>query len=105
MLRVSVLAVCLALATALAIKDNKKVAAKDFVVPEDWVKPAFCNGNECPVFEVLEAGEGYELRRYPAATWVSTMYYANNPAEGDQLQGVAFGKLFNYIDGQNVNGE
>ena len=100
MFRLAVVALCLAVVYSAAVE--KKVENK---LTEEWEKPAFCNGNDCPVFEVLEQGDGYEVRRYPAATWVSTMYYANNPAEGDEKQGVAFNKLFNYIDGQNVNGE
>ena len=95
MLRLTLAAICLALASSAAVQPQKL----------DWEEPSFCNTNQCPVFEVVEEFDGYELRRYPAATWVSTIYEANNPAEADGMVGTAFNKLFNYIDGQNEEGK
>jgi len=68
---------------------------------KDWVKPKFCNGIDCPVFEVKEKATTYELRHYPAAQWVSTDYYAINLEAADMKQTLAFKKLFNYISGEN----
>merc|ERR1712121_116511 len=71
----------------------------------DWVKPAYCNGLDCPVFEVFENATEYELRRYSAAMWVSTQYTAMTPDEADEMARVAFNRLFEYISGQNENKE
>jgi len=63
-----------------------------------WVKPSFCGGNDCPRYIVLEKKEGYELRKYEAAQWVSTttmgMDYKNSTSG-------LFWKLFQYIEGEN----
>merc|ERR1719214_386740 len=38
----------------------------------EWDRPSFCREGDCPRFEKLPAGDGYEARRYPATEWVST---------------------------------
>jgi len=68
-------------------------------VPRDsWQKPAFCNENDCPRYRVMLTGDGYEVRTYEPATWVSTSYTAMNYSQGS---GQSFWKLFNYIQGEN----
>ncbi|CAH2067818.1 unnamed protein product [Thlaspi arvense] len=34
--------------------------------------PPSCNRIECPSYELVHAGNGYEIRRYKTAVWVST---------------------------------
>lgn len=34
--------------------------------------PPTCNRIECPSFDVIETGDGYEIRRYDSAVWAST---------------------------------
>jgi len=54
--------------------------------------------NECPDYTVLEQHSDYEIRSYPAITWVST-------TELSRIQRVAqynaFMRLFRYISGKN----
>ena len=58
----------------------------------EWDRPSFCREGDCPRFEKLPAGDGYEARRYPATEWVST-------AEGQRS---GFMSLFGYISGDNA---
>jgi len=67
----------------------------------EWVKPAFCNSNDCPKFVTAETGDGYELRRYEPAVWVSTSFTAFKYEEGSRD---AFNRLFRYIQGANADG-
>lgn len=61
--------------------------------------PRFCNGVQCPVFTLLNKTDEYEIRRYPATSWMST-----------NLKDVSYKKstytmfmtLFRYIQGANV---
>merc|ERR1711976_73760 len=75
MLRLVLLSLCVCLSLQKATKSEDG----------GWVKPSFCKTNDCPRYAVLEQGEGYELRQYEEAMWVST------EAES--------------IDGNNANGE
>lgn len=34
--------------------------------------PPTCNRIECPSFDVVEVGNGYEIRRYNSTMWAST---------------------------------
>lgn len=36
------------------------------------VYPPTCNRIECPVHDVIHVGDGYEIRRYNSAVWMST---------------------------------
>ena len=55
-------------------------------------RPEFCREGDCPTFEALPAGEGYEARRYGATEWSSV-------EEGRQS---GFMSLFRYISGENA---
>jgi hypothetical protein len=36
------------------------------------IYPPACTSIECPVFDVLQLGNGYEIRRYNSSVWMST---------------------------------
>ncbi|KAL5989960.1 hypothetical protein ACLOJK_010855 [Asimina triloba] len=41
--------------------------------PKQWgAFPPTCNRIECPTFDVIYAGDGFEIRRYNSAMWTST---------------------------------
>merc|ERR1711893_58184 len=90
MLRLLILSVCVCLSVQKAAKSD-----------DAWVKPPYCRGNDCPRFTVLEQGEGYELREYEEAQWVSTETASVDGTDRPNL----FMRLFRYIDGENVNNE
>merc|ERR1711909_221140 len=92
MFRCIVLAACLAVALAGVTHKN------DW---EGWEKPSFCRGNDCPVYDVIERTENYELRIYRAGRWVSTQVESIDYEPDNGM----FGKLFRYISGANVNEE
>merc|ERR1711894_480319 len=85
---------CIVLAACLAVA----LAKNDW---EGWVKPSFCRGNDCPVYDVIERTENYELRSYRAGRWVSTQVESIDYEPDNGM----FGKLFRYISGANVNEE
>ncbi|KAG8444016.1 hypothetical protein GDO86_009272 [Hymenochirus boettgeri] len=58
--------------------------------------PAFCNGNPCPNFVVIEKHEGFELRVYEATQWVAT---STEMSEEGMKNG--FMHLFGYMNGKN----
>jgi len=60
--------------------------------------PSFCNGLECPEFELLSKSENIEIREYKTSQWVST-----NMKNGhqDDLTKTGFWRLYNYITGKN----
>merc|ERR1711976_334935 len=68
----------------------------------EWVKPDFCRGNDCPRFDVLLTTQGYELREYENALWVSSEGQA---MEAGDITSILFRRLFRYIDGANENGQ
>ncbi|XP_022717433.1 heme-binding protein 2 [Durio zibethinus] len=61
--------------------------------------PPTCNRIECPTFDVIQAGNDYEIRRYNSTVWMST----------SSIQGISlveatrtgFLQLFDYIQGNN----
>jgi len=57
------------------------------------------SGYEQPDYTVVESNSDYELRRYPASTWVAT---DTNGANYDDTGSEAFWKLFGYISGANA---
>jgi len=61
-----------------------------------------CHGLECPKFTVLNKTADWELRRYEATTWVATNATA---MKGDTVRSALFHKLFEYISGNNEEGE
>ena len=56
------------------------------------------------ILKVLICCQGYEVRRYQPAKWVSTTYTARTAEEADQAGTDAFYRLFDYIDGSNERG-
>ncbi|KAF8080670.1 hypothetical protein N665_0929s0022 [Sinapis alba] len=61
--------------------------------------PPSCNRIECPNYEMVHAGNGYEIRRYDTTVWIST-----EPIQDISLVDAtrtAFFQLFNYIQGKN----
>lgn len=73
------------------------------VIHGQWTdkKPSFCRRLECPVYSVTGEGEGYEIRSYEAAKWVSTTVMNQSYRSAGRT---AFGKLFSYISGANEGG-
>ncbi|GMH38446.1 hypothetical protein BSKO_06330 [Bryopsis sp. KO-2023] len=64
-------------------------------------KPSFC-GPDCPPYTVVQSGTGYELRKYEKASWATVAM--SGSTYGDAM-GVSFDKLFQYIQGSNVERE
>ncbi|CAA7036983.1 unnamed protein product [Microthlaspi erraticum] len=61
--------------------------------------PSTCARTECPTYKMVEAGNGYEIRMYNAAVWMST---APIPASSmTQATNTGFKRLFSYIQGDN----
>ncbi|KAL5565343.1 hypothetical protein UlMin_028507 [Ulmus minor] len=61
--------------------------------------PPTCNRIECPSFEIVHAGNGYEIRRYNSTMWSST-----SPIQDISLveaTRTGFLQLFDYIQGKN----
>lgn len=66
-------------------------------MPESF--PPTCNRIECPGYDVIHQGNGYEIRRYNSSVWVST-----SPIPDISLveaTRTAFYQLFDYIQGKN----
>ncbi|KAJ7948858.1 heme-binding protein 2 [Quillaja saponaria] len=58
-----------------------------------------CKRIECPSFDVIHVGNGYEIRRYNSTVWIST-----SPIQDISLREstrIGFLRLFNYIQGKN----
>jgi len=68
-------------------------------VVNKWNPPKFCNGLDCPAFDVVgKSSDKYEERIYRTASWVSTdLLDVDYKAANYQM----FMKLFRYIGGQN----
>ncbi|KAL2476539.1 SOUL heme-binding family protein [Abeliophyllum distichum] len=65
------------------------------------VFPPTCNRIECPSYDVIHTGNGFEIRRYNSTMWIST-----SPIDDISLVGAtrtAFLRLFGYIQGNNSN--
>ncbi|XP_031285706.1 heme-binding protein 2 [Pistacia vera] len=63
------------------------------------ILPATCTRIECPSFDSVEVGNGYEIRRYDQAVWMST-----SPIQDISLVAATrtgFLRLFDYIQGKN----
>ncbi|WCJ32356.1 SOUL heme-binding family protein [Euphorbia peplus] len=76
----------------------------DIEKPESiGIYPPTCNRIECPSFDVLQSGNGFEIRRYNSSVWIST-----SPIHDISLVQAtksAFFLLFDYIQGKNEYGE
>ncbi|KAH7682276.1 SOUL hem-binding protein [Dioscorea alata] len=67
------------------------------------VFPPTCERIECAEFVVIGEGNGYEIRRYDSAVWMST-----SPIDDISLVNATrtgFFQLFDYIQGKNEYGE
>ncbi|KAL8510653.1 hypothetical protein ACS0TY_017462 [Phlomoides rotata] len=63
--------------------------------------PPTCNRIECPTYDVVHTGNGFEIRRYNSSVWISTQ-----PIDDISLVSATrtgFFKLFEYIQGKNDN--
>ncbi|KAI3841622.1 hypothetical protein MKW92_039487 [Papaver armeniacum] len=61
--------------------------------------PPTCNRIECPSFDVIHVGNGFEIRRYNSSMWMST-----SPIDGIsyvESTRTGFLQLFDYIQGKN----
>ncbi|PON46264.1 SOUL heme-binding protein [Parasponia andersonii] len=63
------------------------------------VFPPTCNRIECPSFETIEVGNGYEIRKYNSTVWVST--YPIQDISLVEATRTGFLQLFDYIQGKN----
>ncbi|CAK8561397.1 unnamed protein product [Lathyrus sativus] len=61
--------------------------------------PPTCKRIECPNYDVIQAGNGYEIRRYNSTVWISS-----DPIQEISLveaTRTGFLRLFDYIQGKN----
>ncbi|KAL0808105.1 hypothetical protein Bca101_100597 [Brassica carinata] len=61
--------------------------------------PPSCKRIECPSYELVNSGNGYEIRRYNTTVWIST-----EPIKDASLvkaTRTSFSQLFDYIQGNN----
>lgn len=76
------------------------------VLADDWVKPKFCRGLECPKFalekDTKDEAENYQVRVYEKSKWVSTK--VNSPYFQKAVS-AGFMKLFAYISGSNAKNQ
>ncbi|CAJ1978421.1 unnamed protein product [Sphenostylis stenocarpa] len=61
--------------------------------------PPSCERIECPSYDLIQSGNGYEIRRYNSPVWIS-----NTPIQDISLveaTRTGFRRLFDYIQGKN----
>lgn len=63
------------------------------------VFPPTCDRIECPSFDVVHVGDGYEIRRYNSTVWMSTAPIPDISLVEATRSG--FLQLFDYIQGKN----
>ncbi|KAJ6751918.1 hypothetical protein OIU85_002344 [Salix viminalis] len=63
------------------------------------IYPPSCSRIECPVFDVIQLGNGYEIRRYNSSVWMSTSSIQDISLVEATRTG--FLRLFDYIQGKN----
>ncbi|KAF9666631.1 hypothetical protein SADUNF_Sadunf16G0249000 [Salix dunnii] len=63
------------------------------------IYPPACTRIECPVFDVIQLGNGYEIRRYNSSVWMSTSSIQDISLVDATRTG--FLRLFDYIQGKN----
>jgi hypothetical protein len=61
-------------------------------------KPWFCRAKDCPIYEVLEMREDYEIRIYHPSKWVSTIVETDDYLAAQML---GYYRLFRYFHGNN----
>ena len=81
--------------------NNTVVNLNDLPASDDDEAPWFCHGIDCPRYTVLSKHDGYEVRKYEATKWTSTVVpgMALLPA-----MNIGFMRLFGYISGANLKG-
>eukprot|EP00850_Spirogloea_muscicola_P025577 SM003562S13202 [mRNA] locus=s3562:238:1314:- [translate_table: standard] len=72
-----------------------------YLSPSAAVPAPACERLECPPYSVAHAESDFEVRRYRAATWVVTRPLPDVSFARATLRG--FHRLFQYIQGANVN--
>ncbi|KAG8364785.1 hypothetical protein BUALT_Bualt18G0034900 [Buddleja alternifolia] len=65
------------------------------------VFPPTCNRIECPTYDLLHTGKGFEIRRYNSSVWISTQPIHDTSLVAATRTG--FRQLFDYIRGKNDN--
>lgn len=65
------------------------------------VFPPTCNRIECPTYDVVHTGNGFEIRRYNSSMWMSTKPIDDVSFVSATRTG--FLQLFDYIQGKNDN--
>ncbi|KAK4387210.1 hypothetical protein Sango_2591600 [Sesamum angolense] len=65
------------------------------------VFPPTCNRIECPSYDVVHTGNGFEIRRYNSSMWMSTKPIDDVSFVSATRTG--FRQLFDYIQGKNDN--
>ncbi|KAL0311419.1 UNVERIFIED_CONTAM: hypothetical protein Sangu_2436600 [Sesamum angustifolium] len=65
------------------------------------VFPPTCNRIECPSYDVIHTGNGFEIRRYNSSMWMSTKPIDDVSFVSATRTG--FRQLFDYIQGKNDN--
>ncbi|GAV60888.1 SOUL domain-containing protein [Cephalotus follicularis] len=67
------------------------------------IYPPSCNRIECPSFDLVHVGDGYEVRRYNSTVWMSTSRIQDISLVEATRTG--FLQLFEYIQGKNKYAE
>ncbi|XP_047179991.1 heme-binding protein 2-like [Vigna umbellata] len=68
-------------------------------LPNVGALPPTCQRIECPSYDLIQVGNGYEIRRYNSPVWIS-----NSPIQDISLveaTRTGFLRLFDYIQGKN----
>merc|ERR1711976_53422 len=89
--------------TCAGVVQQKAAATEKRNDWDGWTRPSFCRGLDCPVYDLVESQEGFELRSYKSGVWVSTQTESIDYT--DSQNGEMFQKLFRYISGANVRDE
>ncbi|KZV19404.1 heme-binding protein 2-like [Dorcoceras hygrometricum] len=63
------------------------------------VFPPTCNRIECPSYDLIDSGDGFEVRRYNSSVWISTQFVDDISLVDATRTG--FLQLFDYIQGGN----
>ncbi|KAL1192682.1 hypothetical protein V5N11_020178 [Cardamine amara subsp. amara] len=63
------------------------------------MRPSSCDQYECPTFKLVDVGNGFEIRMYDSAVWISTD--SISAPSMTQATKTGFQRLFNYIQGDN----
>jgi len=87
------------LAIAISVVNGKIDLQKDRKLKYEPSPPWFCHGLDCPEYKTLKTTDDYEIRQYKESMWVSTRITG---MDYDEAVSEGFRKLFDYIEGDNV---